>query len=224
MSDLATTVYIVDDDLPVLRALVRLVTAHGYHATGFSDACTFLDARAADAGPACVVLDLQMPGMDGIGLQRELDGALPIIFITGHADVPSAILALRAGAADFLLKPILETALLASLDRACRCAVARHREHAEMAGLRERLDRLTPREREVMAWVVTGRLNKQVASELGTVEKTIKAHRASVMRKLEVGSLPELVRLADKVGLPPVAAAPPAHRAGAGGWSLSGGA
>ena len=216
MSEHVPTVYIVDDDPGVVRALVRLVKAHGYQAVGVGDAWAFLDARAADPGPACVMLDLQMPGMDGIALQRRLDGELPVIFVTGHADVPSTILAMLAGATDFLLKPVQEDALLASLERACRCAVARHLEHEEMAGLRERLERLTPREREVMAWVVTGRLNKQVASELGTVEKTIKAHRASVMRKLEVGSLAELVRMADKLGLPAVAAARTPHRAGAG--------
>lgn len=221
MNDLAPTVYVVDDDAPVTRALVRLVKAHGYHAVGFSDAHAFLDAQAANRGPACVILDLQMPGMDGIALQRRLDGALPIIFLTGHADVPSTIHVLLAGASDFLLKPVMEGALLASLARACESAVARHLQHVEMAELRERLDRLTPREREVMAWVVTGRLNKQVASELGTVEKTIKAHRASVMRKLEIRSLAELVRMADKLGLPAVAEARPAHRHGADDWGMS---
>lgn len=201
MGESKARVYFVDDDPSVGRALVRLAEAHGYRAAAFCSANAFLQARAGDDGAACVVLDLQMPDMDGITLQRCLAGAMPVIILTGHADVPSTVSAMQAGAIDFLLKPVADTVLLAAIGQACDAAVAAYLQRIEMERLRTRLGRLTPREREVMEWVVTGRLNKQVASELGTVEKTIKAHRASVMRKLEVASLPELVRFADKMGM-----------------------
>lgn len=203
MSEHVPTVYIVDDDPGVVRALVRLVKAHGYQAVGFNDAWAFLDARAADPGPACVMLDLQMPGMDGITLQRRLDGELPVIFVTGHADVPSTILAMLAGATDFLLKPVQEDALLASLERACRCAVARHMEHEEMADLRERLDRLTPREREVLVLIGRGFPNKRIARELGLSEKTVKAHVGHVLAKLGVTDRTQAAVAAVRAGLVP---------------------
>jgi len=201
VSELKPRVCFIDDDQSVARALARLASMHGYRATAFSSANAFVEAQACEDGPACLVLDLQMPDMDGIALQRHLGGAFPIIFLTGHADVPSTVMAMQAGAVDFLQKPVQGGVLLAAIARACEAAVEAYEQRVEVERLRARLDRLTPREREVMAWVVTGRLNKQVASELGTVEKTIKVHRASVMRKLEVASLPELVRIADRLGV-----------------------
>jgi FixJ family two-component response regulator len=151
--------------------------------------------------PGCLVLDLQMPEMSGLALQDTLSDVLPVIILTGHADVSKAVLALRAGAIDFLEKPVGDTVLLAAVARGCHCAVETFAHRQELHALQHKLERLTRREREVLAWIVTGRRNKQVASELGTVEKTIKVHRAHVMQKLEVDSLPALVRIADKLGM-----------------------
>jgi len=203
MSAPEPTVYVLDDDAAVRKALARLIAAGGYRVAAFDSAAAFLHQADLDGAPACLVLDLCIPGTDGIAVQRELKGEIPIVFLTGHADVLSTVTAMKAGAVDFLEKPVLDDVLLAAIDRACEIAVLAHQQRREMAILRDHLARLTPREREVMAWVVTGRLNKQVASELGTVEKTIKAHRARVMQKMEVSSLADLVRIADKVGMLP---------------------
>lgn len=211
MSETMPKIYIVDDEASVRRALVRLLAAHGHCAIPFSSANDFFAAVDPDSEPACLLLDLEMPGVNGIALQQMLREKLPIIILTGHADVPLTVVAMQAGAMDFLLKPVSDTVLLAAVARGCEVAVQRHARRDELRQLNARVDRLTPREREVMAWVVTGRLNKQVACELGTVEKTIKAHRARVMRKLEVTSLPELVRIADKIGLAAIDEGRPPH-------------
>ena len=195
------SLYIVDDDESVRRALVRMLGAHGYHAIAFESAARFLDEVDLEKGPACLVLDILMPDMDGMALQRLVSARIPVIILTGHADVAKAVLAMQAGAIDFLQKPVAGDALLPAIARACEAATAWFARTREMKALRQKLDRLTPREREVLAWIVTGRRNKQVASELGTVEKTIKVHRAHVMQKLEVDSLPALVRIADRAGL-----------------------
>jgi len=208
MSTSEPTVYVLDDDAAVRKALGRLIAAEGHRVAVFDSAAAFLHQADLDGAPACLVLDLCIPDTDGIAVQRELKGEIPIVFLTGHADVLSTVTAMKAGAVDFLEKPVLDDVLLAAIDRACEIAVLAHRQRREMAILRDHLARLTPREREVMAWVVTGRLNKQVASELGTVEKTIKAHRARVMQKMEVSSLADLVRIADKVGMLPEMSAP----------------
>ena len=201
------TVFLVDDDPAVLRGLSRLLRAAGWLSATFLSATEFLN-RLDPAVPGCVVLDVSMPGLDGLALQRMLrdkNCLLPIIFLTGHGDIPTSVRAMKAGAVDFLTKPVRDDDLLNAIrhavekDRICR------QERAETAVLEGRLATLTPREREVLALVVSGRLNKQVATQLGTAEKTIKVHRARVMEKMGAGSLAELVRLAERAGVAPPA-------------------
>ncbi|MDR5802245.1 MULTISPECIES: response regulator transcription factor [unclassified Caballeronia] len=197
-------VFIVDDDASVRRALERLVGAAGYRVEAFASAQAFLDRARKRADPACLVLDVQLPGVSGLDLQRALcntSETLPIIFITGHGDIPMTVSAMKAGATDFLSKPVGDTALLNAIDAALLRSAAALASRDEMAGIQRRIERLTPREREVLILVVNGWLNKQVASELGTVEKTVKVHRARVMEKMEAHSLAELVRLSDKAGI-----------------------
>ena len=201
MTDTDSQVFIVDDDDSVRRALARLIQSAGYRVETFDSAHEFLDRMRANTSPACLVLDIQLPDLSGLELQRELNAAFPIIFITGYGDIPMTVGAMKAGAADFLPKPVRDTDLLRAIGQAFERVAQTYAVRRELDAIRSRLGRLTPREREVMALVVTGRLNKQVASDLGTVEKTIKAHRARVMAKMEVTSLAELVRVADKVGL-----------------------
>jgi FixJ family two-component response regulator len=200
------TVYVVDDDASVRRALTRLLRAVGYRVVAYASAREFLEqtpvrARRGQPGDvaACAVLDVQMPDLSGLELQRELPASLPIVFLTGHGDIARTVGALKAGAADFLTKPVCDADLLRAVDEALMRSADALRSLRELQELKSRIERLTPREREVMDLVVMGRLNKQVACELGTVEKTVKAHRARVMQKMEVSSLAELVRVADKV-------------------------
>lgn len=201
MTDSDSLVFVVDDDDSVRRALARLIQSAGYRVETFDSAHAFLDRMRAETCPACLVLDIQLPDLSGLELQRELNAALPIIFITGYGDIPMTVGAMKAGATDFLPKPVRDTDLLRAIGQAFERLAQTYAARHELDVIRARLGRLTPREREVMALVVTGRLNKQVAGELGTVEKTIKAHRARVMAKMEVTSLADLVRVADKVGL-----------------------
>ncbi|WP_458218699.1 response regulator transcription factor [Paracidovorax citrulli] len=201
MMESDAVVYVMDDDEAVAKALARLLQAHGYRVRWFCSAADFLQAWSGETGPACLLLDVRMPGMSGIDVQHFVGVDVPAVMVSGYTDVPAIVQAMQAGAVDFLQKPVTEAVLLPAVSRARRLAVEAFGRRQELRRLQSLLQRLTPREREVMAWVVTGRLNKQVASELGTVEKTIKAHRARVMQKLEVGSLPELVRIADKMGL-----------------------
>lgn len=194
-------VFVVDDDESICRALTRLIHSAGYRVKAFDSARAFLDDPDTDASPACLVLDMQLPDRSGLDLQRELASRLPIIFLTGHGSIAMTVEAMKAGATDFLSKPVPDSDLLRAighaLERAGQLQAARHR----IAEMRQRLERLTPREREVMALIVTGRLNKQVAGLLGTGEKNIKAHRARVMHKMEVTSLAQLVLVADRLGL-----------------------
>jgi FixJ family two-component response regulator len=197
------TVFVVDDDPAVRKALTRLIRSAGYAVQAFASARVFLDSwRAADERPACLVLDVRMPDLSGLDLQRELEAAdtvLPIVFITGHGDIPMSVKAMKKGAVDFLPKPVHDKDLLPAIEQALARA---HRDlsgRRELADIQRRVKSLTPREREVMALVVRGLLNKQIAFELGTVEKTVKVHRARVMEKMEVQSLAELVRLAEKI-------------------------
>jgi FixJ family two-component response regulator len=201
MTDSGLQVFVVDDDESVCRALARLIQSAGYRVETFGSARAFLDRVRADTCPACLVLDIQLPDLSGLELQRELHAALPIIFITGYGDIPMTVDAMKAGATDFLPKPVRDTDLLRAIEQALERAVQAHAIQCELDAIHHRLGRLTPREREVMALVVTGRLNKQVAGDLGTVEQTIKAHRARVMAKMEATSLAQLVRIADRIGL-----------------------
>jgi FixJ family two-component response regulator len=198
-----SSVSVVDDDASVRKALARLLKSAGYAVETFSSAREFLERCRRAEFPGCVVLDLCMPGLSGLELQRELMAFAPlsIIFITGHGDVPASVRAMKDGAVDFLTKPVDEQNLLSVVAQAiARNEEARER-YAEIQELQRRAASLTPREREVMALVVRGRLNKQTAVELGTVEKTIKVHRARVIEKMGVGSLAELVRAAEKLGM-----------------------
>ena len=198
MTEPEAIVFVVDDDASVRTSTERLVRSIGFRVQTFPSAREFLDGAHAD-GPACLVLDIQMPGPSGLDLQQELGRSgidMPIIFVTGHADVPTTVRAMKAGAVEFLTKPYRRQALV----DAVRAAIERNRVAREgrrtVTALRERYDHLTPREREVMAFVVAGLLNKQIAAELDTTERTIKFHRAHIMEKMAAASLPELVRMA----------------------------
>lgn len=189
MNEAAALVYVVDDDPSVRRALTRLIRSAGHEVEAYGSAREFLEHACGERTPACVVLDVQLPDLSGLALQRELDARLPIVFLTGHGDIAMTVGAIKAGATDFLTKPVRDDDLLRAIDLALARSVEVSKSIHELEELRSRVGRLTVREREVMNLVVLGRLNKQVACELGTVEKTVKAHRARVMQKMEVGSL-----------------------------------
>lgn len=197
-------VFLVDDDPSVRRALARLIKSAGHQVQTFASAQEFLGTRAGGEKAACLVLDVRMPGITGIELQRQLQALnrnVPIVFMTGHGNIPMSVQAMKAGAVDFLPKPVKDTDVLRAIEQALARAVRDRAERNELEDVRERVERLTPREREVMVLVVSGLLNKQIAFELGTVEKTIKVHRARVMEKMQVDSLAELVRLGEKIGI-----------------------
>ncbi|MGA3237389.1 MAG: response regulator [Bryobacteraceae bacterium] len=195
-------VFVVDDDYRVREALSSLIASVGLRVTAYGSAAEFLEAEKPDA-PACLVLDLQLPGPSGLELQRELaDGSgPPIIFITGHGDIPSSVRAMKAGAVEFLPKPFGDQELLAAIDAALALDRKGRRERAELAELQKHYALLTPREREVLPFVVAGLANKQTAAELGASEITIGVHRGQIMRKMGARSLAELVRMADKLVL-----------------------
>ena len=198
------TVFLVDDDASVRRALTRLMKSAGYQVQAFASARDFLDAQPEPDDPACLVLDVRMPGLTGLDLQGELQAMnanLPIIFITGHGDIPMSVKAMKAGAVDFLPKPVKDLVLLSAIEQALARAVRENAERAELEEIQGRVETLTPREREVLEHVVSGQLNKQIAFDLGTVEKTIKVHRARLMQKMGADSVAELVRLAARVGI-----------------------
>ncbi len=196
------TVFVVDDDASVVRGLSRLLRANGFEVESFASAAAFLSSDARDC-VGCLLIDLRMPGMNGLELQaalRESNCTLPVIFISGNTDVPATVQAIRSGALDFLTKPFQEEQLLAAIRSALdRCRDARTRRLAALAD-QDRFASLTPREKEVCLLVGSGLLNKQIAWQLGTAEKTIKVHRARVMEKLAVVSVAELVRLVDRLG------------------------
>lgn len=204
MSGPCPVIYLVDDDDSVRRALTRLIQSAGYQVQAYDSARAFLQRDGATDQHACLVLDMRLPDLSGLELQRELNAAspaLPIIFISGYGDIPMTVSALRAGASDFLPKPVEGRDLLRAIAQALDRAIEARESRQEVESIRSRLGRLTPRERDVMALVVTGLLNKQIACELGTVEKTVKVHRARMMEKMEAHSLAELVRIADKARL-----------------------
>jgi FixJ family two-component response regulator len=202
----SNTVFLIDDDASVRKALARLIKSAGYKVLTFASADAFLDDVVACDGPACLVLDIRMPGLTGLDLQGELqkrDAIFPIIFITGHGDIPTSVKAMKAGAVDFLPKPVDDKVLLEAIKQALARAVRERAQLTERQNIRKRLDTLTPREREVLEHVIAGQLNNQIAFDHGTVERTIKVHRARVMDKMRVGSVAELVRVAEKVGVAP---------------------
>ncbi|MFC4278851.1 response regulator transcription factor [Achromobacter aloeverae] len=201
---LAPIVFVVDDDDTVRRALVRLIGSAGYRVADFPSAARFLEHPYATDDPSCLVLDVQMPDLGGLDLQRALNEAstsLPIIFLTGHDDCPTIVKAMKAGAVDFLAKPVESDDLLHAVATALRDATQALERRTSRELFRRRLARLTLREREVMVLLVNGCLNKQAAYELGIAEKTVKVHRARVMKKMEAKSLVELARAADKAGV-----------------------
>jgi len=199
-----SVVFVVDDDSSVREAIKSLIRSVGLRVETFGTAQEFLRSTRPDA-PACVVLDVRLPGLSGLDLQHELTTHginLPIIFITGHGDIPMSVRAMKAGALEFLTKPFRDQDLLDAIQQALERDRSARQQRSESAELRERLDSLTSREREVMGLVVSGLLNKQIAGELGTSEVTIKIHRSQVMKKMGAGSLAELVRMTEKLGIP----------------------
>lgn len=194
-------VFVVDDDRSVREAITSLLASVGLRVETFATAHEFLRRPRTDA-PACLVLDVRLPGLSGLDLQRELQQTgepMPIVFITGHGDVPMSVQAMKAGAVEFLLKPFRAQQLLDAIQQALERAAVERRRRMEQQELRQRYEALTPREREVMARVVSGLLNKQIAAELGASEVTVKVHRARVMRKMQAKSLAELVRIVQRL-------------------------
>jgi FixJ family two-component response regulator len=195
-------IYVLDDDYRVREALSSLLLSLGLRVKVFVSAAEYLDFKKPDC-PACLILDLELPGMSGLEPQQEIAGehAPPIIFVTGHGDVPSSVRAMKAGAIEFLLKPFDNEELLRSIDAAIIQDRNARIKRAEMADLRRRHALLTPREREVLPLVVAGLLNKQTAAELGTSEITVQVHRGQIMRKMVASSLADLVKMAGKLGI-----------------------
>jgi len=199
----APTVFIVDDDASVRESVQDLIESVGLCCESFASAQEFLDKKRGD-GPSCLVLDVRLPGMSGLDFQRKLVEAgigIPIIFLTGHADVPMTVQAMKSGAVEFLTKPFREQELLDAIQVALERNRAARKEQSEADDLQRRYETLTAREREVMSLVITGMLNKQIAAELGSSEATVKIQRGHVMEKMQAGSVVELVRIADKIKL-----------------------
>ena len=203
MQESAPIIALVDDDPSVRRGLERLVRSMGWKAETFASAQEFL-ARVGVEAPSCVVLDLQLPGLTGLELQKrmaEVGLETPIVFLTGHGDIPATVQAMKAGAIEFLTKPVEELELLKAIPEAIECDRRTRQQRADMSDLRDRYDSLTAREQEVMQQVVSGLLNKQIAAELKITEDTVKFHRGHIMRKMRADSLADLVRMAQNLGI-----------------------
>jgi len=208
MTDQASIVFVVDDDPSVRRAIKRLVESVGLHVELFGSAAEFMNSRHQDI-VSCLVLDIRLPGVSGLDFQRQLataDIRIPIIFITAHGDIPMTVRAMKAGAVEFLTKPFRDQDLLDAIQVALERDRTTRQQEAEIATLRERFESLTPRERELLPLVISGLLNKQIAAEIGTTEATVKVHRSQLLRKMGADSLPDLVRMAGKLGIPHKAA------------------
>lgn len=204
MNERAPIVFVVDDDPSVRRAIKVLLESVGLAVELFGSAKEFLLGRPADR-PSCLVLDIRLPGVSGLDFQRQLAEAkinIPIIFISAHGDVPMTVRAMKAGAIEFLTKPFRDQDLLDAVQVALERDRARRQREADIATLRERFESLTPREREVLPWVVSGLLSKQIADAIGTSEASVKVHRSQLMRKMAADSVADLVRMAEKMGIP----------------------
>jgi FixJ family two-component response regulator len=201
----APTVFIIDDDRGMRQSIQDLVESVGLHAESFATSGEFLKRKRTN-DPSCLVLDIRLPQMSGLDFQRQLAESgmqIPIIFVTAHGDVPMSVRALKSGAVEFLTKPFRDQDLLDAIQQALQRDRAEQEQQAEINDLRERYGALTAREQQVMALVVSGMLNKQIASEIGASEATVKIHRGNVMRKMQAGSVVDLVRMADKLKLSP---------------------
>jgi FixJ family two-component response regulator len=218
MNEPEAIVYVVDDDASVRAAVKRLIESTGLPVQAFATAREFLNSKRPDT-PGCLILDVCLPGLTGLDLQRELTAEglhLPVIFLTGHGDIPMTVQALKAGAVEFLTKPFRNQDLLQAVGQAVEQDCTARQQRAKLAQLRERYDRLTAREHDVLELVVSGMLNKQIARELGTSEVTVKRHRGQMMEKMQAKSVADLVRMTDKLGISPLPGArsdAPANRA-----------